>query len=297
MIAGICMVRDEADIIETTVRYHLDQGLGIIYIVDNGSTDGTLEIVERLSRYDPRMYWTEDRGKFHQSEALTSMARDASRDGAEWIVPFDADEFWFAPSGLARELSECQGGYLRASVINYIQRREVVYLSRGAVLQAEYRVDKQRGPAEHSRSLVENDEISFVEMEYPPKHISRAAVGLEISAGNHAVSGAGQMVIMPTIRCLHVPLRARDILQLKVQQSRRLDEAGYPEWHGWHLRRLARLAEAGLLDEEWMRNSQSSGVLQTARGAIRLVYDPILKHLLSQYMTASFSSSSQFTAF
>jgi hypothetical protein len=284
MIAGICMVRNEADIVETTVRYHLDQGLGAIYIIDNGSTDGTLEILERLSSYDRRVRWSQDRGKFHQSDAVTSMARDATRDGAEWIIPFDADEFWFGRAGLAKEISQYQGGYLKAAVVNYIQYRDVTHLSRGAVLKAEYRVHEQRGPADRSRSLVENDEISFVEMEYPPKHISKAVVGLEISAGNHAVSGAaGEMVPAPTIKCLHVPLRAQEIMALKIEQSKRLDAAGYPEGHGWHLRRLARLADAGLLAEEWTRNSQSGGILHAARGAITLIHDPIFRSLLSQY--------------
>ena len=197
---------------------------------------------------------------------------------------FDADEFWFGRAGLAKKISQYQGGYLRAAVVNYIQCRDVTHLSRGAILKADIRVCEQRGPADRSRSLVENDEISFVEMEYPPKHISKAVVGLEISAGNHAVSGAaGEMVHAPTIKCLHVPLRAQEIMALKIEQSKRLDAAGYPEDHGWHLRRLARLADADLLTEEWTLQLSIRGILHAARGAISLIYDPILRGLLSQY--------------
>jgi glycosyltransferase involved in cell wall biosynthesis len=286
MIVGICIVRNEADILETTVRYHLDQGLGAIYVIDNGSTDGTLKILESLSRYDQRVRWSHDTGQFHQSDAVTNMAREATRNGASWIVPFDADEFWFGRSGLAKEIAYHEAGSLRAEVVNYVQCRNVTHLSRRAVLKAEYRVHEPRGPADRCRSLVENDEISFVEMEYPPKHISKAVVGLEISAGNHAISGAaGEVVPVPTIKCLHVPLRAQEIMNLKIEQSKRLDAAGYPEWHGWHLRRLARMADAGLLGEEWTRNSQAEGVLHSAHGAIQLVYDPIIRRLLSRYVS------------
>ena len=40
-------VRDEADIIEDNLRFHRAQGVDFFVIADTGSTDGTLEILER----------------------------------------------------------------------------------------------------------------------------------------------------------------------------------------------------------------------------------------------------------
>ena len=40
-------VRDEADIIELNLRYHHAQGVDEFIVTDNGSTDGTLEVLER----------------------------------------------------------------------------------------------------------------------------------------------------------------------------------------------------------------------------------------------------------
>lgn len=40
-IWGITMVKNEADIIEQTIRYLLNQGVEYILVADNGFTDGT----------------------------------------------------------------------------------------------------------------------------------------------------------------------------------------------------------------------------------------------------------------
>ena len=47
-LAGITIVRNECDIVEAFVRHNgavLDQ----LYVIDNNSSDGTLEILERLA--------------------------------------------------------------------------------------------------------------------------------------------------------------------------------------------------------------------------------------------------------
>src|SRR3712207_6180913 len=92
-IFGISMVRNEVDIIRLSVLHHLSLGLHRLLIVDNGSTDGTDEELKRLEQ-DKRVSWTRDTSQYRQSEILTELAREAHRLGADWVVPFDADEFW-----------------------------------------------------------------------------------------------------------------------------------------------------------------------------------------------------------
>jgi hypothetical protein len=89
---AISMVRDEADIIASTVTHMLDQ-VDHVIVADNGSVDGTTDIlhelgVEVLNDPEPAYY---------QSAKMTMLARVAAEKGADWVVPFDADEWWYCP--------------------------------------------------------------------------------------------------------------------------------------------------------------------------------------------------------
>ncbi|MDP5227713.1 MULTISPECIES: glycosyltransferase family 2 protein [Arthrobacter] len=95
------MVRDEADIIAEVVRHQLAQGLDFVLVADNGSADGTLEILEKMARADHRILVAKDSEPRHfQSEKITYLAWAAWRNGAKWVVPFDGDEFFFAEGEL-----------------------------------------------------------------------------------------------------------------------------------------------------------------------------------------------------
>lgn len=102
MVAAVCMVKDEADIVEVTVG-HMTRQVDYVLVADNGSTDGTRDILEGLGVEvidDP------EPGYF-QSRKMTALALQAAAAGAEWVVPFDADEFWAVKEGrIADVLSE-----------------------------------------------------------------------------------------------------------------------------------------------------------------------------------------------
>lgn len=94
---AVCMVRNEEDVIGHSIRHLLNQGVDHVLVADNLSTDGTPEILAMLARQDPRVHIAQDRvDAFYQSEKTSRLARVAWSCGADWVVPFDADEFWFA---------------------------------------------------------------------------------------------------------------------------------------------------------------------------------------------------------
>lgn len=91
---AIAMVKDEADIVGSTVE-HMRTQVDHVIVADNGSTDDTRAIlhdlgVEVLDDPEPGYY---------QSRKMTNLADYAGRLGADWIVPFDADEWWYSPLG------------------------------------------------------------------------------------------------------------------------------------------------------------------------------------------------------
>lgn len=95
-LAVTLMIRDEADIVQQWLDYHVAQGVDVFVITDNGSTDGTREVLEAFAtsgraevdlRHDPVH-------RKQQSETVTRMAREAHTiHGADWVVNADADEF------------------------------------------------------------------------------------------------------------------------------------------------------------------------------------------------------------
>lgn len=49
-IALTVMVRDEADIISQMLEHHIAQGVEVILVCDNGSTDGTFDILSQYKK-------------------------------------------------------------------------------------------------------------------------------------------------------------------------------------------------------------------------------------------------------
>jgi len=282
MLVGISCVRNEADIISTTIRHHFNEGFDYLFVVDDDSSDGTARVLERLAAADKRLRFSRHHSNaFRQSDIVTGLAREAVRQGATWIVAFDADEFWHAPGGLTSALRSVTADMVEVQVINFAQCRDQIQLAPGAVLRAVYRPTAAVGTRIEAEVLVQQGICSYLEAAYPPKYIARAAPEIVIGAGSHSVLGPGPVQLESTcIRCLHVPLRAREILKYKIQQSERLDAAELPPSHGWQVRRFAQLATSGDLDLEWNANSQAEGHLDAYRGQIKLIYDPILPRLL-----------------
>jgi Glycosyl transferase family 2 len=106
---GVSMVRNEADIIEASIRHNLTV-LDGLEVVDHRSTDETADILARLGaeRLPLRILREETTG-FFQAETLTDLARKAfARDGADFVFPIDADEFIRTPSRLVLEQALAQ---------------------------------------------------------------------------------------------------------------------------------------------------------------------------------------------
>ena len=100
------LVRDEADIVDAQIAYHLDAGVDLVVATDNRSQDGTTEILERYERDGVLHLIREPGNDLRQSEWVTRMARLAATDfGADWILNADADEFWHRRGGGLRSSS------------------------------------------------------------------------------------------------------------------------------------------------------------------------------------------------
>jgi glycosyltransferase involved in cell wall biosynthesis len=103
-VIGVAMVKDEADIIVATVCNMVRQ-VDQVIVADNGSTDGTWEILQQLEDKLGNLTVLEDlEPAYLQSKKMTGLACLAGGMGATWVVPFDADEWWYSNTGTIRDV-------------------------------------------------------------------------------------------------------------------------------------------------------------------------------------------------
>jgi hypothetical protein len=99
------LVRNEADIVDAQIAFHLHAGVDLVIATDNGSSDGTTEILERYARAGHVHLLREPGEDMRQPEWVTRMARLAVTDyGADWVINSDADEFWWPRGGSLKDV-------------------------------------------------------------------------------------------------------------------------------------------------------------------------------------------------
>ncbi|MDM4762308.1 glycosyltransferase family 2 protein [Galbitalea sp. SE-J8] len=89
------MVRDEVDIVAAMVEHHLAQGVDLVIATDNGSVDGTREVLAAYAELGVVELHDDPVQRKQQGSVVTQMARRASTvHRADWVLNADADEFW-----------------------------------------------------------------------------------------------------------------------------------------------------------------------------------------------------------
>ena len=283
-IHAIMMVRNEETIIIESIG-HLLQHLRIerLLVIDNGPSDRTPHYLARIARIDSRLRWRSSPGVYDQGGLMSELAREAWAEGAEWILPVDADEFFDPGRGGFMPLLAAQGvGAFSVPVVNFVQSRLAGYLPGAGwpdrALETMVFAAKPHHPWEKARDFVESGIIPFVRIAYPPKHVFRASDTLSLEPGCHGAQGlAGEIRLWPGAAFLHAPIRTFNDIHRRVEHGRRLAEADPDPAVGWHVRRLMHMSQAELR-QEWRANTTRLGDI---RGR-SLSFDPRLRQIARQ---------------
>ena len=214
---AVGLVRDEVDIIETTVVNLLSQGVERVVVADNLSTDGTSEVLARLARTGPVTVLADRLVPYYQAEKMTLLARAAARGGAGWVLPFDADEVWLAPgTTVAAWLAHCEAAVVQAPVYNHVPT-----------------VDDDPGDPDPVTRL----RWRKAEPNRLHKVVFRAHARARLDQGNHGVHRRGPRAQGLEVR--HFPYRSEEQFVRKVRQgSAALADSELPVESGKHWRGL-----------------------------------------------------------
>ena len=237
------LARDEADVIDAQISFHLNAGADFVIATDNNSRDGTTEILEGYVREGVLHLIHEPAEGLRQGEWVTRMARLAATDfGADWVINTDADEFWWPRGGSLKEVLAAvpeQYGIVQAFWRSFVPRpdddaffadRMIVRLSQQAPI---------------------NDPTSF----YRPviKVAHRADPHVLVARGNHTLLDSSFLPLATwhPLEVLHFPLRSRAQWTRKVQLqgdafTKHIERAGT----GYHLKGYDAL-RAGRIHEQY----------------------------------------------
>jgi Glycosyl transferase family 2 len=266
-LAMTLLVRDELDIIEANLSFHLNAGVDVIIVTDHRSTDGTSEILESYARDGYVHLIRREDDYVQQSEWVTYMARvAASEHAADWVINSDADEFWWPRAGSLNDVLAsvpAQYGVVRAVSRAFIPRpgeewfaeRMTACVTLAAPINA---------PDSRFRHVA--------------KVAHRAHRDAVVQQGNHRVSGLPHPELpgWSPVEVLHFPLRSRE-------QSARKHQFVWTSWlvnlRG-DLARAKSMWESGRLERYYESISVDNAMLRRGLAAGSLVEDVRLRDAL-----------------
>ncbi|MBP8918160.1 MAG: glycosyltransferase family 2 protein [Micropruina sp.] len=256
------LVRDEADIVAAVVEHHLAQGVDLIIATDNGSLDGTRDILARYQssgRLELHDYVVHDKKQGALVSAMASRAYSVHH--ADWVINVDADEFFLPIDRTitlrqALERTPKEVGSFTVPVINMTGHAARFGSGLDRLIWRDHRPADTlfRTAGLHAHPTDNAVHVGFADV--------------SVSQGNHFVNmpSAGRPAPQNDIEVLHFPWRSWRQFGTKVENAGRSYASNpklrpSPRHHGM---RDYRLLLAGRLEESYLFRHPSPGTLGTA---------------------------------
>lgn len=228
-VAAISMFHNESDVAPWVVRHMLDE-CDAVWVADNSSDDGTREILDGTG--DPRLTIVDEPSfAYNQAATMNRLVSLAVGAGAAWVVPFDADEWWYAEGGRISDV-------LRSMPDDTFQTAARTW---DMIPQP----DDPDGPDPFARPRWTRPG-SLWSLPHTRKIAYRPMAGRELMQGNHGLVGITWPEVGP-LRIRHLPFRSLAQATAKLRHGRAaVLAAGLPGGSGTHWQQWGSLSDEDL---------------------------------------------------
>ena len=243
------LIHNEADIIATNIRYHASVGISHFVVMDNGSTDGTRDIICALQKEFPITLIDRPQLDYKQSEWKTEMARMSHKHGADWSIASDADEFWLPQHGNIAALLPRFGATCYCKRFNMLPEHQD-FCHDKPFYRARYAVKRPMGYS--SDAIANEHNVSIMLHRIHGKVVVQNFGLVRVHGGNHRASHLFNPLykqMLPSMVVLHYPLRGKKRWLATLERRRKLLENGAPKM-GNHYRRWVAFLKQQRLDDE-----------------------------------------------